>query len=440
MYSLGLGLSMYKQTPFGGGGVVNSFYLNGTGCINSDSDLVHLADDTTGYLSLDVKIFNWANSNQGMFLGFGDTDGASFLYLWISANKIQAALKIGAVVQWNVVTDVAIHTTYSLKDGDWFNVKITHNGTQPVLAINQTEPAQSFGNNTDTTKWFNDVPLLDNGRIGCISFNSGGNTNIINAEFDNVDFNGVSKYTFSDSRDNYNDDTANEWEFYNALSSNTMTTSGADESDVRPKTPTYTLIIDGDSIDDGNGTSESWIFEVQDGLTMYPRYLINNVAVGGQNIDGSTPSMVDDTTAPNWYNAARDKNIILMGGGTNDVCSMLLLGRSVANIMTDWTTYVVARQAEGFVVIPRTVLPRSAPACNNLTNFETDRQALNALIVSYCSANGMQINDIGANATIGQLGDSDNLTYYKADKTHLTQAGADILGDGYIQPIKNILG
>ena len=131
------------------------------------------------------------------------------------------------------------------------------------------------------------------------------------------------------------------------------------------------------------------------------------------------------------YNTDYEDNYLLMGGGTNDVCGMISDARTVANIFTDWTTYITDRQSEGFIVIPRTVLPRSQPACGNIINFEADRQILNTLIRDYCTTNSITLNDIGNDPTIGQDEDSDNLTYYNAYKVHLTTAGANILVDAW---------
>lgn len=194
---------------------------------------------------------------------------------------------------------------------------------------------------------------------------------------------------------------------------------------------TYNIVVDGDSIDLGDGSvSASWKNAM---LANFPRkiYTHTNVSVSGQQLGGVAPNMISRSSPTAKYNSSYDKNILLMGGGTNDLCHILIDGWPVSHIFDDWQTYYNARIAEGWIVIPRTVLPRSQPACNNIVNFEADRQTYNTLIKNYCTTNGITICNCGDDATIGVAGASDNLTYYNADKVHLESAGATILANLY---------
>lgn len=198
------------------------------------------------------------------------------------------------------------------------------------------------------------------------------------------------------------------------------------------------IVIDGDSIDAGQGVGVGQSAPFTGTICQYLPKLIYgfiNVSVGGQTIGSSTPNMITRSSPTPYYDSISDKNILLMGGGTNDICIMLSSGYSVANIFSFWQTYYDARVAEGWKVIPRTILPRSQPDCGNVANFNTDRASLNILIRNFCTANNVLLCDCAADSTIGIDGASDNTTYYNTDKVHLIQAGANILGSLYGEKI-----
>lgn len=204
----------------------------------------------------------------------------------------------------------------------------------------------------------------------------------------------------------------------------------------------YNIVIVGDSID-GLNYATGW-HQALWSLFPQKKLKIFNAAVDGIRIGGSggntmldfAPTTVDTKIIPGAV------NILLMGGGTNDICSMVALGRSLTDIYNDWVTYVEDRLTAGFdYVIPRCVLPRTQTACAAVVagTFETDRQSLITLQDSYCITNNIDMCRCDLNANIGQAGDSDNTTYYKTDKVHLNPTGGIVLADCYEVPLSNIL-
>lgn len=202
------------------------------------------------------------------------------------------------------------------------------------------------------------------------------------------------------------------------------------------KYKSFNIVIDGDSIDLGAGVGVGSSADFTNAMRKKLNgimYTITNVAVSGQCLGtGVTPNMISRASPSTKYDNNYTANILLMGGGTNDICRLLTDGWGVGHIFTDWQTYYSANTSHYQLIIPRTVLPRSQPACGNVANFNPDRGTYNTSMRNYCTTNNITICDCGADATIGVDGASDNFNYYQSgDQVHLIQAGADILGALY---------
>ncbi len=106
-----------------------------------------------------------------------------------------------------------------------------------------------------------------------------------------------------------------------------------------------------------------------------------------------------------------------------EVTNELFAGASAATAYANYVAYCQARQAAGFTVVAFTCVPRGADA-----DFETRRQATNALIRTNYATFATRLCDVGADATIGVPGAQNNATYY-ADTTHLNDAGYAIVAE-----------
>jgi len=183
---------------------------------------------TTGTLGIWIKPTDATPASNQIILSYADTDGADRFLLGMQAGgEIIASLTAGGVNQWAGKTD-----TPPLSDGVWSHVKITQDGVQPVIEVNEVAVAQSNTSATDLTKWLNDTTGIDNGRIGCISVNSSGNVQFFDGNVDEfvVDSevitglynNGKPKNEITDElfrfgdhpSDNFDGDVAGEWRFY----------------------------------------------------------------------------------------------------------------------------------------------------------------------------------------------------------------------------------
>ena len=148
------------------GSVYSGEYDGSTSLLNIDSVLSNsLANTTTGTWTTWVRAAVPAGTEN--IIAFGDTDAATYIRLMVrNTGKI-----IGESIPsaWELTTDNSVVT----KSG-YIHVGLVQDGTEPVLYINGVAVAQTFDVSTDKTIWFNNLGGLDNGRIGSLDYNSGG--------------------------------------------------------------------------------------------------------------------------------------------------------------------------------------------------------------------------------------------------------------------------
>ena len=101
--------------------------------------------------------------------------------LRITNGLLRGICNDAGVAQWSLETD-----TKGLLQGKWTHVALVQDGTEPILYVNGVKPAQAFSVSTDKTKWFADLTGLDNGRIGSLNFNSGGESGEFDGQMSDV--------------------------------------------------------------------------------------------------------------------------------------------------------------------------------------------------------------------------------------------------------------
>jgi len=184
---LGLGVDITKSTfvTFGDSFVDNySVLLDGVDeYINIDSVGTALAATTVGTISMWVKPVDSTPSANEYLWSFGDTDGDEYIVCFIKTDgTLRVELKKAGTIQFRVTTDIAAFLT-----GVWANITVTVDGVgMPKIYINATEVAHTDNFTTDITAWFNNLSALDNGRVGCLNFNSGGNAFNFNGNINDV--------------------------------------------------------------------------------------------------------------------------------------------------------------------------------------------------------------------------------------------------------------
>jgi len=195
------------------------------------------------------------------------------------------------------------------------------------------------------------------------------------------------------------------------------------------------IIFDGDSMTYGNGSTDgqNYPFQTQTLLGINATY--QNLGVPGQTVlqmDNDADIQIDTE-----YLSSRTTNIISLFGGTNDIAQDP--NQDAITTYNRIVSYSQARRAAGFKVIVNTILPRSEGLYSiSKSEFETTRQTVNNLIRTNWKTFADGISDIASDSNIGQLNDSDNLTYY-VDGIHLTNNGYGIIASYVSSAIKQII-
>ncbi len=146
-------------------------FAGGDDLININSALTPLAATTAGTWSIWANMADVTPAIATRLISFGDTNATELIWFAVStAGLLTAQCFKAGVGQWRIDTNAS-----PLADNVWFYATLVQNGTSPVLYINGTIPAQTFITSTDKTVWFSVCTGLDNGRIGCASYNNNGN-------------------------------------------------------------------------------------------------------------------------------------------------------------------------------------------------------------------------------------------------------------------------
>ncbi len=145
---------------------------------------------------------------------------------------------------------------------------------------------------------------------------------------------------------------------------------------------------------------------------------VTNFGVSGQGIAEMLSDAVSQVDA--LYGSARSKNIVVCWEGTNSANDP---GIPLATIYANTTTYVQGRQAAGYKVLILTCLPATGATID--PGFEARRASYNTWVLAN-SAGADAVLDVASDT---RLDDSEDATYFNADKTHLTDAGYAVVAD-----------
>lgn len=195
-------------------------------------------------------------------------------------------------------------------------------------------------------------------------------------------------------------------------------------------TPYRLVLFDGDSLTYGLESTGGQTYPAQCMALLPAAIDSTNFGIPSQLLAtmlANAPSKIDP-----YFDLRRPKQVVVIWGGTND----LSIGTAEATVYSNTVAYCQARQAAGFKVVVLTTLPRTG---NTVGNFETLRQSLNTSIRSNWATFADALADVGNDPTIGQAGDTANLTYYYTDGIHLINAGYAIVAAAVASALTGLL-
>ena len=150
--------------------------------INIDTTQTALASTTQGTWIAWVKPIDATPLTSEEFIAFGDTNANEFIHIIIfPSGKFSAFARNTVESKFSLQTDSAVFL-----DNTWVHVALVQNGVSPVIYIDGVVVAQTFITSTDTTYWFSDSIVIDNGRIGDVNRNNDGETLHFNGTIDEV--------------------------------------------------------------------------------------------------------------------------------------------------------------------------------------------------------------------------------------------------------------
>lgn len=163
--------------------------------------------------------------------------------------------------------------------------------------------------------------------------------------------------------------------------------------------------------------------------TDYPSAVIRSLYPNFEGInhgwDGSTMGMIDTATGPidGYLDLRRPQNVAVLWCICNTLSDAGGTSFTAATAHAAYKTWCDARKAAGWpIVLVLNCIPRKDATAMGIAGFETKRQNFNALLAAdHSFADGLV--DLTADPAFDTLNDADNLTYYDADKEHLTPAG-----------------
>ena len=166
----------YSQT-----GIIDESYLyDGTNDFTT-VDPLHTSTSNTGSIFFFWKATTFTNG--AVPFGLGDTSANEFIFMELSGtDTINAFCRLAGTTKW-----VANCGSYTSPTTTWHSFGITHNGTTSIL-YKDGVASTNFTTSTDTSIWVNDLPSLDNCRIGCMNRNGTGNGDFFNGNIDELSY------------------------------------------------------------------------------------------------------------------------------------------------------------------------------------------------------------------------------------------------------------
>jgi hypothetical protein len=165
--------------------ILCSFFFDGVNnFFNIDSALIPLATTTKGTWLISLNVIDATPTAIEKIVVFGNTSLVTFIQVEIFTDgKVRFRLFDNAVEKFRVQTDGV-----AFLDNSWNTIGVVQDAILPFITINGIKVAQTLTVGTAPTQvlWFNDLPSLDNGRIGCLNGAGGGDVLFFNGYINQV--------------------------------------------------------------------------------------------------------------------------------------------------------------------------------------------------------------------------------------------------------------
>ena len=128
-----------------------------------------------GCIALWVKVDSPAVTDKTVFC-FGDTDADTFLRMAVDGDLIQFWCEIGGVLQWEG------RKTAGIPDDTWTSIIFNKASGVDVEVYVNNDNDVTWNDETDRSKWV--TSAMNNFRLGCLNYNSSGNSSFFEGFID----------------------------------------------------------------------------------------------------------------------------------------------------------------------------------------------------------------------------------------------------------------
>jgi hypothetical protein len=163
------------------GKINQSLEFDGTEFIDIDTAQAWVGLGTESTISMWVHPTDFA-ADRAVF-SFGGTLTADYFRIRVNTDgTVRAAFIDSGTNQWTV------DSVDTLSAATWHHIAFTHDGIEPNMWIDGVKQTLSYATDVDRTQWLVNNAALNNGRIGCLNQNSGGNSQFWLGRIDDVRF------------------------------------------------------------------------------------------------------------------------------------------------------------------------------------------------------------------------------------------------------------
>ena len=163
------------------GKIGNAYSFTVNDYVNIDDVLTPLVSTTEGAWCGWINMPDAAAAGQTTIVSFADTSANEFMIFSVNTGKLIVFCRVAGVIQWGLTTD-----NIEFSDNISYHVAFVKTTTDLILYIDAVVIDQTFTSTFDKTSFFSSATGLDNGRLGAVNFNSGGEVQFFEGVLDEI--------------------------------------------------------------------------------------------------------------------------------------------------------------------------------------------------------------------------------------------------------------